>query len=158
MTSPVRWPTARKSRLTRTDQRSACPAKMDETDRVSGCGSFASGNRMSANPHTVKFFESYISDRYRCKAVWIATVPIDKSFRPGMTRESIVHVFELSGHERANRCYVWTYNDGGWHYDTVLGVPPVTSAETAIQKALMRTRGIRRPSKERPGSSGRGQS
>ena len=100
---------------------------------------------MSAKPHTVKFFEEYISDRYGCKAAWIATVPINKSFRPGMARESIVHVFELSGHERAHRCYAWSYNGGSWHYATVLGVPPVTSAEAAIQKALTRIRVIKLP-------------
>ena len=104
---------------------------------------------MSDKPHTVEFFETYISDRYGCKAAWIATVPIQKSFRPGMTQASIVHVFELSGHERASRCYAWTYNDGGWHYNTVLGVPPVTNAETAVQKALMRTKVIRSPARRR---------
>jgi hypothetical protein len=99
---------------------------------------------MSTKPHTTKYFEEYISSRYHCKAAWIATVPMDKSFRTGIGPKSVVHVFELSGHKRAKRCYAWTYEDAGWHYATVLGVPPVINAESAVRAALARTKIIRR--------------
>lgn len=49
-----------------------------------------------------------------------------------------VDVFALLGHPDALRCYAWGDPDvgGGWIVTTVLAIPPVISAETAVLAAL----------------------
>jgi hypothetical protein len=49
-----------------------------------------------------------------------------------------VEVFALSGHDRALRCYAWGHLDdsGRWEVTTVLAIPPVISAQTAVLAAI----------------------
>lgn len=47
---------------------------------------------MSKKPRSIKYFENYIGSQYQCDAVWVATVPMHKAFRPHMNSESIVPV------------------------------------------------------------------
>ena len=49
-----------------------------------------------------------------------------------------MEAFELTGHPHAKRCYAWSYIDKGEpQYVTVLERPPVDSAETAVQAAIV---------------------
>lgn len=49
-----------------------------------------------------------------------------------------VEVFALLGHDEALRCYAWGYasTSGQWEVTTVLAIPPVVSAETAVIAAF----------------------
>lgn len=49
-----------------------------------------------------------------------------------------VEVFALLGHDEALRCYAWGDLDdsGRWEVTTVLAIPPVVSAATAILAAV----------------------
>jgi hypothetical protein len=52
--------------------------------------------------------------------------------------EGNVEVFALLGHDRALRCYAWGHLEpkGLWEVSTVLAIPPVISAETAVLAAI----------------------
>jgi hypothetical protein len=52
--------------------------------------------------------------------------------------EGNVEVFALLGHDRALRCYAWghLHAAGQWEVTTVLAVPPVISAPTAVLAAI----------------------
>jgi len=47
-------------------------------------------------------------------------------------------VFALLGHDDALRCYAWgnMTSDGRWEVTTVLAIPPVVSADTAVLAAV----------------------
>ena len=48
-----------------------------------------------------------------------------------------VEAFDIQGHPKARRCYAWSYEEGGeTQYVTVLEIPPVDSAETAVKVAI----------------------
>lgn len=48
-----------------------------------------------------------------------------------------MQIFELAGHNRAKRCYVWSYDEGGKsYYTTLLELPPVIDAESAVKVAI----------------------
>jgi hypothetical protein len=51
--------------------------------------------------------------------------------------DGIAEIFDLAGHSKANRCYAWSYleNDEP-QYTTVLEIPPIDSAETAVKVAI----------------------
>jgi hypothetical protein len=53
--------------------------------------------------------------------------------------EGAVEVFALLGHDEALRCYAWgrQRDEGGWEITTVLAIPPVLSAETAVKAAII---------------------
>jgi hypothetical protein len=49
-----------------------------------------------------------------------------------------VEVFALLGHDRALRCYAWGESrEGRWEVTTVLAIPPVVSARSAVLAALL---------------------
>jgi len=52
--------------------------------------------------------------------------------------EGVVESFALTGHPKAKRCYAWSYQDNGeTQYVNVLEIPPVVSAKTAVQAAIV---------------------
>jgi hypothetical protein len=52
-----------------------------------------------------------------------------------------VEVFELAGHPKAKRAYAWPHPEGEHDKDekiyAVLEIPPVTSARTGVQAAIV---------------------
>ena len=61
---------------------------------------------------------NYVREEFRGETVW----------------DGDVQVFELADHPDVDRCYAWEYetDDGKRLVATVLGVPPITSALTAV--------------------------
>jgi hypothetical protein len=60
-----------------------------------------------------------------------------EQFRGQTVWDGVVEVFNLTGHPQAKRCYAWTFiNDVVTHYVTVLELPPVTCACTAVRAAI----------------------
>jgi hypothetical protein len=54
-----------------------------------------------------------------------------------MAWDGVVETFDLQGHAKAKRCHAWSYEENGeTQYTTVLEIPPVDSAETAVKVAI----------------------
>jgi hypothetical protein len=53
--------------------------------------------------------------------------------------EGNVEVFAIVGHDHALRCYAWghMHEDGKWEVTTVLAIPPVVSAQSAVLAAFI---------------------
>jgi hypothetical protein len=94
----------------------------------------------------------------KCQAVHVATVPVTELFEGKIAWTGEVEVFELTGHPKAKRCYAWGDRGptehvvpektqpgrgrilgsvkGSVSFTTVLEIPPVVSAETAVKVAI----------------------
>ena len=81
-----------------------------------------------------------IGRTHGCEAHLEAFVPVTLVRLGGIEWDGEVGIFLLTGHPRARRCYAWgsPRSDEAWPRDivTVLELPPVVSAETAVKSAL----------------------
>lgn len=70
-----------------------------------------------------------------------ATVPVHEQFKGQTVWQGSVEVFDLTGHPKAKRAYGWSHldkaDDSEERFVTVLEVPPVESAETAVRASIM---------------------
>ena len=82
--------------------------------------------------------QSAIETMHKCKAGHVDDKLVIELFRGEVAWDGVVAVFELTGHPCAKRCYAWYYVDekGENQYTTVLEIPPVDSAETAVKIAI----------------------
>ena len=72
-----------------------------------------------------------------CKARHVGYEMVIELFRDELAWDGIVDIFDLEGHPKAKRCYAWSFmQDGEPQYTTVLEIPPVDSAETAVKIAI----------------------
>jgi hypothetical protein len=82
-----------------------------------------------------------IQELHKCGAVYRKTVSVHEVFRGQTVWKGRVEVFELHNHPKAKRCYAWSHldglNDERTRYVTVLEIPPVESAKTAVQASIM---------------------
>jgi hypothetical protein len=75
-----------------------------------------------------------------CDASYVESVPVVEEFEGETIWQGDVEVFDLTGHPKAKRGYVWGYivtDGGGRRYFTVLELPPVDSPQTAVKAAIM---------------------
>lgn len=76
-----------------------------------------------------------------CEADHLETLPVIEIFRGQTVWQGDVEVFGLRGHPKATRCYAWTHktgeNDKNEQVVTVLEIPPVSSAQTAVKAAII---------------------
>ena len=78
-----------------------------------------------------------IETMHRCKAVHFASEAVVELYRSEVAWDGVVETFNLTGHPKAKRCHAWSYEDKGeTQYVTVLKLPPVDSAETAVKVAI----------------------
>jgi hypothetical protein len=78
-----------------------------------------------------------VEGMHKCTARHVESKPVIELFQGKVAWDGVVEAFELTGHPRAKRCYSWSYMDQGERqYVTVLEIPPVDSAETAVKIAL----------------------
>jgi hypothetical protein len=89
--------------------------------------------------------ESYIPELretikrlHHCDAAHSRTETVRQEINGQVLWHGRVEVFALSGHDRALRCYAWghLHESGQWEVTTVLAIPPVISAETAVLAAI----------------------
>lgn len=74
---------------------------------------------------------------HKCKARHVASEPVIELFNGEVAWDGVVETFELSRHPKAMRCYAWSYDDSlETKYVTVLELPPIDSAETAVKVAI----------------------
>lgn len=76
-----------------------------------------------------------------CESNYVETVTVSQSFvsfRDNTVWQGDVAVFEIYGHPKAQRAYAWssTADNEETRYVVVLGISPVSSAETAVQAAI----------------------
>lgn len=75
---------------------------------------------------------------HKCKAVHVASAPIVEMFGSKVVWDGVVETFEISGHPKAKKCHAWSYKDGKeTQYVTVLEIPPVKDARTAVQASIV---------------------
>jgi len=78
-----------------------------------------------------------VESMHGCPAQHVASKPVVEFHRGSVLWEGDVETFELTGHSQAKRCYAWVHVDlGEPQYFTVLEIPPVDSAESAVKIAL----------------------
>jgi hypothetical protein len=79
-----------------------------------------------------------VETMHKCTARHVESKPVIELFRGEVAWDGVVEAFELTGHPHAKRCYAWSYleNDEP-QYVTVLEIPPVDSAETAVKIAIV---------------------
>lgn len=62
---------------------------------------------------------------------------MNELFKGQVAWDGVVEIFDLTGHSKAKRCYAWSYLENDEPQDTtVLEIPPVNSAETAVKVAI----------------------
>ena len=76
---------------------------------------------------------------HRCEASHSRTEAVKEVVNGQVMWEGNVEVFALLGHDHALRCYAWghLHENGNWEVTTVLAIPPVVSASSAVIAAFV---------------------
>jgi hypothetical protein len=85
---------------------------------------------------------------HHCHARLAEVVPVSESFQGQPVWQGIVHIFELTGHPTATRCYAWSSPIGESEkrrFFAVLHSPPITSAQAAVRAAIVQEYRTERP-------------
>ena len=78
-----------------------------------------------------------VEKAYECKARHVVSEEVTDLFQGEVAWDAVVATFELEGHPKAKRCYAWAHiEDGEPQYTTVLEIPPVNSAESALEASI----------------------
>ena len=88
-----------------------------------------------------------ITQLHECDALHSASVPVHEVFQGQTAWQGIVEVFDLIGHPKAKRCYAWTYGEPE-EFITVLEIPPVVDAQSAVKVGVAHQIKKARASKE----------
>ena len=81
-----------------------------------------------------------VAHMHQCAARLVEVVPVSETFQGQPVWEGVVHVFELTGHPTATRCYAWSSPVGESNkrrFFAVLHIPPITSAQDAVRAAIV---------------------
>ena len=81
-------------------------------------------------------------------------VPVTEMFNGKIAWTGEVVAFDVTGHAKAKQCFAWGVrrdDDKGWDVTAVLGIPPVTSPETAVKAAIAAH--AKQAASRRPGTS-----
>jgi hypothetical protein len=76
---------------------------------------------------------------HACDGVHLETVPVKEVFQGQTAWEGDVEIFQLGDNTKAKLCYAWGHQEEQskkWIITTVLGIPPVTSAQNAVKASL----------------------
>jgi hypothetical protein len=94
-----------------------------------------------ANKDYIERLKQVIFHLHKSDAKHIGTVPVHEIFRGQTVWKGEVEVFDLTGHPKAKRAYGWSHPEGKDDKDerfvTVLEIPPVKSAATAVQASIV---------------------
>jgi hypothetical protein len=77
---------------------------------------------------------------HNCKASLMEDVAVIEKFGDKTVWQGIVHVFEIEGNEKADKCYAWSSPIEGSkkrRYYAVLHIPPVDSPEKAVRASIV---------------------
>jgi hypothetical protein len=94
-----------------------------------------------ANKDYIERLKQVIFHLHKADAKHIGTVPVHEVFRGETVWKGEVEVFDLTGHPKAKRAYGWSHPEGKDDKDerfvAVLEIPPVKSAQTAVQASIV---------------------
>jgi hypothetical protein len=89
----------------------------------------------------IELLQKAFQDLHGCHSKHLGSVPVHEVFRGKTVWEGDVEVFELTGHPKAKHGYAWSHPTGernkAEQVIAVLEIPPVTSARTAVQAAIL---------------------
>ena len=78
-----------------------------------------------------------IETMHKCTARHVVSEPVIELFNGEVAWDGVVETFALTGHPKAKRCHAWSFEENGeTQYVTVLELPPVNSAESAVKVAI----------------------
>jgi hypothetical protein len=78
-----------------------------------------------------------IEKMHHCRAAHVSSETVLEMFRGDVAWDGVVETFAITAHPEAKYCYAWSYGENGaTQYVTVLELPPVDSAETAVKIAI----------------------
>jgi hypothetical protein len=92
--------------------------------------------------------QAAIERLHKCHAELVDVVPVAESFQDQPVWQGIVHIFELTGHPTATRCYAWSSPMEGSEkrrFFAVLHIPPITSAQDAVRAAIVQDYRVEKP-------------
>ena len=96
---------------------------------------------MASKAEYIDDLKAVIGKVHGCGSAHVESVPVHEVFRGQTVWQGHVEVFDLNGHPKAKRAYAWSHregpNDQGERFVTVLEIPPVESAKTAVQASIM---------------------
>ena len=72
-------------------------------------------------------------------ATFVQAVPVHEQHEGKTVWFGTVHVFDLKGHDEAQRAYAWSYDlpGGERRFFAVLHLPPIDSPVTAVRAAIV---------------------
>jgi hypothetical protein len=81
-----------------------------------------------------------VEHQHHCAARLAQSVPVAEAFEAKTVWEGVVHVFDLTGHPKANRAYAWSSPIEGSakrRFFAVLHQGPVKSPADAVRAAIV---------------------
>jgi hypothetical protein len=81
-----------------------------------------------------------VEHMHACQATFLEKAVVNELFQGKPVWQGIVHIFEISGHPTATRCYAWSSPIGEGEkrrFFAVLDIPPITSAQDAVRAAIV---------------------
>jgi hypothetical protein len=102
------------------------------------------GNAVSNKQDYLSRVQVAVSRLHKCGATWCKTLRVHEVFQGKTVWQGDVEVFDLYGHPKAKRCYAWSHFDGANYehtrYVAMLEIPPVDSAQKAVQVQIVKDR------------------
>jgi hypothetical protein len=86
------------------------------------------------------YLQKAVERMHNCSAQFFEAVPVSETFEGEIVWEGMVHVFDLAGHQTANRAYAWSSPIEGSdkrRIFAVLQLPPIKSARDAVKAAIV---------------------
>lgn len=84
--------------------------------------------------------QNVIEEQHDCSASLVDSEVVSEAFKGQPVWDGIVHIFEITGHPEATRCYAWSSpveSSSKRRFYAVLEVPPVQSAQDAVRAAIV---------------------
>src|ERR1700753_2354105 len=92
---------------------------------------------MSDKSAFIPVLQEAVERLHKCQAAHSKTVAVHESFQGKTIWEGEVEVFNVKGHPRGTRCFVWILEkDGQSRCVALLDTWPVTSPGTAVRTAI----------------------
>lgn len=89
----------------------------------------------------IKDLKEAVEKLHSCRASHIEDVIVIEKFGTDTVWEGIVAVFEIKGHDKANKCYAWSSPIEGSkkrRFYAVLDVSPIDSPQKAVRASIVR--------------------
>lgn len=89
---------------------------------------------------TVEELRRAVEEMHDCTAKPVGTEIVFETFEGRPVWDGIVHIFEITGHHEATKCYAWSSpveSSSKRRFYAVLEIPPVQSAQDAVRAAIV---------------------